>query len=120
MERIDHTSHNHPATPAARKACRKATRAQQAPEAPTAPEATWYGSPLPVPQSITIHFTLKGGKTCRVIFDQYQNPSLFVHQAEKGWSRERTVNQAISEGIHGVFEAYGIGTVEDYRVVEGK
>lgn len=112
MNRIDHTQHAHPATPAARKACRKAQRAASAPAA-----ATWYGSPAPLPKPITIHFVLKTGKTCKVIFDQYQNPTLFVQAHEQGWDRARTVNQAISEAIHGVFEAYGIGTVDTYRVV---
>lgn len=138
MNRIDHTSHAHPATPAGRKACRKATRAQavqdsklgKAPQewseeakaatawvdAFPATEPAWYGSPLPLPKPITINFVLKTGKTCRVIFDQYQNPSLFITAADKSWSRERTVNQAISEAIHGVFQAYGVGSVEDYRV----
>jgi hypothetical protein len=123
VNRIDHTSHAHPATPAARKACRKAFRQDQAEikaewEAEQdRKDATWYGSPAPLPQPITIHFVLKDGKTCRVLFDQYQNPTLFVQAHEKGWTRERTVNQAVSEAIHGVFEAYGIGTVETYRVV---
>jgi hypothetical protein len=106
MDRIDHTSHQHPATPAARKACRKAQRS-----------TTWYGSPAPLPQPIEVQFVLKTGKTCRVLFDQYQNPTLFVQAHEQGWDRTRTVNQAISEAIHGVFETYGVGTVETYRVV---
>jgi len=121
MNRIDHTSHAHPATPAGRRACRKTYREQGITEAQVAVRRTeildeWYGSPLPKPKAIEIHFTLKTGNTCRVIFNQYQNPSLFITAADKGWDRERTVNQAISEAIHGVFQAYGVGSVEDYRV----
>lgn len=128
MSNIDHTSHSHPATPAGRRACRKvaaATAERKALEArfdadqermdlETKAATTWE-YPQEV-QPIKILFTLKSGETCKVIFNQYQNPSLFVQAKDNGWSRERTVNQAVSEGIHGVFRAYGIGTIETYHV----
>lgn len=129
MSNIDHTSHSHPATPAGRRTCRKAAAAEQgrmdlmaskmgrkpSEWSDEAKAATTWEYPQDV-QPIKILFTLKSGETCKVIFNQYQNPSLFVQAKDNGWSRERTVNQAVSEAIHGVFRAYGIGTIETYHV----
>lgn len=146
MSNIDHTQHSHPATPAGRRACRKVTAATAEREAERkalearfdadqermdleaskmgrkpsewsgeAKAATTWVYPADV-QPIKIHFILKNGKTCKVIFDQYQNPSLFMQAKDNGWDRTRTVNQAISEAINGVFTVHGIGTVETYHV----
>ena len=126
---INHRHCEHAATPAARRTCREAYWAKEAMETadatgtgPLSAQAvqdskigkapqdwsdeakaatTWVDAYPVAPDPIVIHFVLKSGKTCKVIFDQYTNAELFTRAAEQGWDRTRTVNQAISEAING-------------------
>jgi hypothetical protein len=127
VNRIDHTSHNHPATPAARKACRKATCAGEAAKAERVEREARFDADMArvdaaqpfAKRAIVVNVTMASGKRCSVTFDRYgMNSELYRTALAYGWSAERTVAQAISEALAGALRSYPGDTTTDYRLVE--